>query len=240
MNRIQHYERLMALAPDAGSTWCVPNLSKNRPFRAWCNERKDRTLKTMDAGCGLGYFSKALSSYLKKQYNITCQSYGLDLMSSENNVFDQIPGGFKFKEQDFDGKKLEAEDEYFDLVICNHVIEHIFETEFLARELRRILRPDGICIISTPDLACWINRLLLLLFGIQPFSTEVGTESMEYGWPIFRAKLKKWAPPGHIRCFTGKALKDMAEKCGFCVKGTWKQENKLLYRNVALILSKNT
>lgn len=39
---------------------------------------------------------------------------------------------------------------FFDLVICNHVLEHIPDDQAALREIRRILRPGGIAILQVP------------------------------------------------------------------------------------------
>jgi SAM-dependent methyltransferase len=43
-------------------------------------------------------------------------------------------------------------DDTFDLVICNHVIEHVPAWEMLARELHRVVRPGGLVYLATPNL----------------------------------------------------------------------------------------
>ena len=55
-------------------------------------------------------------------------------------------------------------DETFDLVLLLDVIEYLFDTDRLLFEVKRGLKPGGIAVISTPNLASWYNRLFLL-FG---------------------------------------------------------------------------
>ncbi len=52
------------------------------------------------------------------------------------------------------------------------VIEHLYNSDLVISEIYRILKRNGILILSTPNLASWINRLVLLL-GYQPFSHDV-------------------------------------------------------------------
>jgi SAM-dependent methyltransferase len=42
------------------------------------------------------------------------------------------------------------DDDTFDLVICNHVLEHIPDDAAAMRELRRVLRPGGTAILQVP------------------------------------------------------------------------------------------
>jgi SAM-dependent methyltransferase len=41
-------------------------------------------------------------------------------------------------------------DQTFDLVLCNHVLEHIPDDGLAMRELRRILKPNGIALLQVP------------------------------------------------------------------------------------------
>ena len=38
----------------------------------------------------------------------------------------------------------------FDLVLCNHVLEHIEDDQVAIKELARVLRPGGIAILQAP------------------------------------------------------------------------------------------
>ena len=51
--------------------------------------------------------------------------------------------------------------ESFDVVHANQVIEHVRRTDVFLREIRRVLKPDGLACISTNNLASWHNVLSL-------------------------------------------------------------------------------
>jgi SAM-dependent methyltransferase len=52
--------------------------------------------------------------------------------------------------QSLDVTALPYPDESFDLVICNHVLEHVPDDGKAMRELRRVLTPTGIAILQVP------------------------------------------------------------------------------------------
>jgi SAM-dependent methyltransferase len=54
-----------------------------------------------------------------------------------------------------------------DVVIANHVAEHLKELFWFFGEISRLLKPGGIAMIGCPNLASWHNRAALL-FGHQP------------------------------------------------------------------------
>lgn len=64
---------------------------------------------------------------------------------------------------------LEFENERFDLVHANQVIEHVADVDHFAQEVFRILKPGGLAIISTENASSWHNIFALML-GWQMFS----------------------------------------------------------------------
>lgn len=46
------------------------------------------------------------------------------------------------------GLALPFRDECFDLVVCNHIYEHVADPSLLLQEIRRVLRPGGYCYFS--------------------------------------------------------------------------------------------
>ena len=49
-----------------------------------------------------------------------------------------------------DLEALPFADQSFDLVMCNHVLEHVEDDRAALRELRRVMRPGGSAILQTP------------------------------------------------------------------------------------------
>ncbi len=117
-----------------------PNISKKRSL--------------LDIGCADGGFA----SYAGKL--LGAKTYGLDIaplaVKKAKGVLDQAITHDVVKPLPFPDKS-------FDLVFALEVIEHVYDTDFLLDEIRRVLRPGGISIISTPNLASFKNRARLLL-----------------------------------------------------------------------------
>jgi SAM-dependent methyltransferase len=67
---------------------------------------------------------------------------------------------------------LPFDDEYFDVVIANQILEHTKEIFFIFSEVSRVLKKGGIFVIGVPNLASLHNRIALL-FGSQPPSIEI-------------------------------------------------------------------
>jgi SAM-dependent methyltransferase len=53
-------------------------------------------------------------------------------------------------ERRIDITAIDFPDASFDMIICNHVLEHVPQDEKAMAELRRVLRPGGTAVISVP------------------------------------------------------------------------------------------
>lgn len=49
-----------------------------------------------------------------------------------------------------DGMRLPFREEQFDVVLCLETLEHVPRPRELAAEIMRVLKPDGICVLTTP------------------------------------------------------------------------------------------
>lgn len=50
-----------------------------------------------------------------------------------------------------DSEKLPFDDDQFDIVLSNHVIEHVADQGLHLDEIHRVLRPTGLCYMATPN-----------------------------------------------------------------------------------------
>ena len=219
----------------SGGTYTPEHLVSIRAFSRWAEQWKGRPLNILDVGCGKGIFFRELGRILAARWSVSeGRRTGVDMVRSPGDVFEDISARFEFIVTDVSGRPLPFEDGSFDLVMCNHVLEHVFETEHLLREFRRVVSPQGLCIVSVPNLAAWVNRVLLLM-GLQPLGSEVGTESIAYGFrpESARRHLATFRPSGHIRDFTPRALKDMARSVEFETVGWWNQDPLWVFRATA-------
>ncbi|MFJ9536761.1 class I SAM-dependent methyltransferase [Streptomyces sp. NPDC101225] len=97
-----------------------------------------------------------------------------------------------------------------DAVLFSEVVEHLVDPDSALDEIRRVLRPGGHLMLSTPNLAAWYNRALLLA-GVQPVFSEVSLRAV-HGRPGREVV-------GHLRLYTARALREFVTATGFEVVG---------------------
>jgi SAM-dependent methyltransferase len=238
------YDRLHRKDASYGkNVYDVPRLMAAPAFGRWLarNQPAKTQLRVLDIGCGKAQFLFDVTSALRQKHQAGFKRVAVvDLIRAEGSRLPEISPTPEFFQQSVDGQKLPFEDASFDLVSCNHVLEHVFETEQFVSEIRRVLQPGGLAVLSVPNCAAWMNRIAFL-FGGQPLGSEVGTRSVTYGfWPRFmQDRLKQFDPSGHIRDFTPRSLRDLATACGFNYAGWWAQDGGIiatLQRNIGILL----
>jgi len=151
--------------------------------------------KVLDVGCGGGFYSLAM--YRKGCKEITLldispvcvEAAKLNLLENANLNCEGIIA---------DASTLPFKDEYFDLVLCIDVIEHIHNDYIFLLEIRRVLKDNGFLLLSTQN----CNSL--------NYAIEM---------PIQRYVLKnrKWMgwDPTHIRFYNPKQLCQLLMNAGF-------------------------
>ena len=108
----------------------------------------------LDAGAGNG----ELIDRVMREFPVTAHAcdYRADLMTL---------GDLKVDVADLNHDPLPYPNEYFDLVTCTEVIEHLEDHRSVLREIARVLRPGGVFVVSTPNVLNLRSRLRYLFFG---------------------------------------------------------------------------
>ena len=112
---------------------------------------KQKNLKILDAGCGEGQLLLRIQKIFS---SFNAELYGVDVTNVALERAKKRAPKSKFSLQDL--KNLNYENNFFDVIICTEVIEHVPEYQKVLRELKRILKDRGVLIISFPNEPLWI------------------------------------------------------------------------------------
>jgi SAM-dependent methyltransferase len=99
--------------------------------------------RVLDAGCGVGYGTAMLAAAG------AAETIGLDVAGDAIAGAAEAHPALEFAVGDV--HLLPFEDDRFDLVVCFEVIEHVERQDEVIAELARVLAPDGVLAISSPN-----------------------------------------------------------------------------------------
>lgn len=148
--------------------------------------------KVLDVGCYDGTYSHI---FLKQKNEV----HGLDIhpetvkLAIQNGILSKVGNA---------EEKLPFLDSEFDAIYAGEIIEHLYETDLFVSELHRILKKNGILVISTPNVVS-LPRRFFHLFGKAPF------------FEASNSYANNAKAVGHIRFFDKKLLKSFVESKGF-------------------------
>ncbi len=162
-----------------------------------------RPLRAVDVGCGEGTWT-AMAAAGAKRAGIDITILGLDWSVAALNQ--ARSHGLEVMRGSVEHPGLPLGSASVDVIIISELIEHLVDTDTVLSEARRVLVPGGSLLLSTPNLAAWYNRALLMV-GVQPMFTEVSLQGI-YGRPGHEVV-------GHLRVFTRRALESLLVAHGF-------------------------
>lgn len=125
----------------------------NTPQRIWLdhtaryefatNYVKDK--KVLDIACGTGFGSKILQEKgARGVFGVDLSKKAIDFASEK-----YVGNGLEFMIGNV--LKIDFPDDLFDVIVSFETIEHVKQHEKVLSELRRVLKPSGLLIISSPN-----------------------------------------------------------------------------------------
>lgn len=142
-------------------------------------EHLKKTNNLLDVGSGSAFFAEIA---IKRGWNV----YGTELTDATIAAAEKkgvIMSKGKLEDVQFDS-------DFFDVVVCIEVIEHVSYPLTLVKEIQRTLRPGGAVYISTPNFNSLLRRRLKSAYDVISY-------------------------PNHLSYFTTKTLKSLFTTNGF-------------------------
>ena len=91
-----------------------------------CIRDSNKILHVAPEQCFYDYFKKHFENYFTADLNSPLAEYKVDVCD------------------------LPFQSDSFDFVLCNHVLEHVYDDELAIKELHRVLKKKGIAILQVP------------------------------------------------------------------------------------------
>jgi len=136
---LSHPERIV---PDETEPGVVALHLKRYEFALPFCEGKD----VLDGACGVGYGSALLATRARRVLGVDRSAEAIAYARRRYSG-----ANLEFAEMELGG--LEVEQGSFDVVCAFETIEHLDDRDAYLAEVRRVLRPDGVYVASTPQVA---------------------------------------------------------------------------------------
>ena len=168
--------------------YCEHYLKNEELFRGFASSlleivaRHKQGGRLLDIGCSIGLI-------LDEGSGLGFQTEGIEL--NEKAVDVACSRGLCVKKCSLDGAGYD--ENIFDVITLNHILEHIIEPNTFMRNIKRILKDNGILTIGVPNHDSLVARL-------------------------YRTRWYGWAVPEHTWHFDKKSLADLLHKNGFKIK----------------------
>ncbi len=131
--------------------------------------------RMLEIGCGAGHMTRRFASACREMVAVDIDIDALRVAARENSA-DNILYAL------MDSGRHALAPAGFEVIVCNHVYEHVPDAGMLVREIERLLAPGGVCFFGAG------NRLSFM----EP----------HYRLPLLSV-LPKWAAHPYLRAFRG-------------------------------------
>jgi len=158
--------------------------------------------RSLEIGPGSGVYLPALAAVASEVVGMDIEDAYLDHL----RPIEQDHSHLRLVHDDILGSSFP--DDYFDLILCSEVIEHIADSRRAFAEMRRLLAPSGVLILSTPQKysPLELSSKVAFLPGV------IDVVRWIYKEPILET--------GHINLMTKSEVRRQLEQAGFTILET--------------------
>lgn len=176
----------------------------------------------LDCGCGDGGWTSTLLKPLQARWAVA-----MDILAAPLRSLAQSDGAIRPLCAQLN-RAFPFQDESVDRVVSDQVIEHLIDLDTFVSEIYRILRPGGVAVISTENLA-GAHNIAALLMGLQPPTGPHLSQRAAIGChPVvsdLQEHYEKYPSveqmPPHTKVIAYKSLAALFQAHGFRVESLW-------------------
>lgn len=152
----------------------------------------------LDIGCGNGHLLYQFRDSFKKLVGLEYSAHRLSQAKANLIDFNFVP----LQGSAEDMSTIETNS--VDRIVSADTVEHVPDVYLAAKEMYRVLKPNGTLVINTPNIA-FIKKRLLLCLGRFPATSQpnegIGSDILYDG--------------GHLHYFTFRSLRIILQNAGF-------------------------
>lgn len=165
------------------------------------NDGRNRIL---DLGCGEGYIINRINRSFNIHNNLLLVAGDISVkaisMGRDLNLIQQKDHPILL-----DAENIPFKNERFDYIVCTELLEHTVSPNTVLKEIERVLKPNGIAIITVPNEPL-INKIKLLFLKLNIFETFLKD--------VPKDMTKEW----HLHSFDLNVLKNVIMKENISLK----------------------
>lgn len=114
--------------------------------------------RILDVGCG--------EAKLALPYSVTNDMLGLDVDVESLSKAKQ--NGIHTALCDIEKTQLPLQDDKYDIAICSEALEHVTNTDHLLQEINRVLKVNGVLVLSVPNINNPLSIFLQVFLDLPP------------------------------------------------------------------------
>jgi len=163
--------------------------------------RPDAIILNLGCGSGMNHFQLVKGFHPSKVYGLDTDKRAVELCRRYN------PSASNYINE-YDGSNIPFQDNFFDAIICDTVIEHVLDPGLFLKEMHRVLKPNGLVYITTANKLWPLEPHYNLLF-----LSWLPKKWADYYMRLLRLKNKYY----DINLFTYKKFINQLKQSGFKV-----------------------
>lgn len=161
----------------------------------------------LDVGCGDGFLALKLGELVGAR-----EIYGVDIAKGAVNLANK--SGIIARQLDVDLQDLPYKSNIFDFVYCGSLIELIADPDHLLIEIHRVMKDDGVCLMTVPNICAWGSRIAVML-GYLPYYFRVSTV---FDLGKLGGGVNKGRSTGFIRLQSLRSFRQLTDLYGFNIE----------------------
>lgn len=177
--------------------WAFNGLKREADYLRFMTLAHEPVGKLLDVGCGGGRF---LNRIKKRGWQVE----GIDF---DEQASKKVTTRYGIKTHVGDLTQCALPADSFDVITMSQTIEHLYDPRATLRESLRILKPDGLLVMTTPNVR------------------SIGAREFAEFW-------RGWEAPRHLHLFSVESLQQLTQNAGFAVieARTYSAGSAVVYR----------